>query len=448
MIDSFSEKAKIYLTDIEKRNVFPTKEALKNLSNLDIDLQDTPISPETVLNELDAFGSPATVASNGNRYFGFVIGGSIPAALGANLLAGIWDQNAFSETSSPLGAYIETICAKWLNALMDLPENTGVGFVTGATMANFTALAAARHDLLKQEGWDAENDGLFGAPPITVLVSEEVHASLLKALSLVGFGKNRVVRIPTDDQGRIKANRIPKISGPTIICLQAGTVNTGAFDPTDSICDMAHSSGAWVHIDGAFGLWAKVSPEKQYLVKGSEKADSWSLDAHKWLNVPYDSGIVFVKNSKALTGAMSVNASYLVQGNNRDPLNYVPEMSRRARGIEIWAALRSLGKQGLIDMINRNCALAKRFADKLHDAGFSILNEVELNQVLVSFGEPDLTNKIVKKIQEDGTCWCGSTVWKNQTAMRISVSSWRTTESDIDLSAAAVIRIAKEELKK
>lgn len=448
IIDSFSEKAKTYLKNVDTRSVSPTKEALLNLTKLDVPLQDSSIDSALVLQELDSVGSPSTIASTGNRYFGFVIGGSVPAALGANLLAGVWDQNAFSELSSPIASYIETICRKWLNTLLNFPPETEVGFVTGATMANFTALAAARHSLLKRVGWNVESDGLFGAPPITVIVGDEVHASLLKALSLVGFGKNRVVRVPTDNHGRMKPELIPDISGPTIICIQAGNVNTGAFDPADQICEIAHKKNAWVHVDGAFGLWACATPERKQLTKGLEKADSWAIDAHKWLNVPYDTGIVFVKDSKSLTGSMSQNAAYLVQGDNRDPINYVPEMSRRARGIEVWAALRSLGKNGLIDLINRNCTLAVRFADKLRRAGFQILNDVVLNQVLVSFGEPELTNKIIKRVQGDGTCWCGGTVWQNKTAMRISVSSWRTTEDDIDKSADAISRIAKEEISK
>jgi glutamate/tyrosine decarboxylase-like PLP-dependent enzyme len=446
IIDQFSEKAKTFIKTVELRSVSPTHEALVNLKKLDVDLQNFSIDSGAVINELDSIGSPATVASTGGRYFGFVIGGSLPAALGANLLAGVWDQNAFSELSSPIASYVETVCRRWLNSLLNFPVETEVGFVTGATMANFTALAAARHSLLAREGWNVEEDGLFGAPNITVIVGDEVHASLLKALSLVGFGKSRVVRVPTDGQGRMRPDLIPDISGPTIVCIQAGNVNTGAFDPADLICEIAHKKNAWVHVDGAFGLWASAVPEKKHLTKGLEKADSWAIDAHKWLNVPYDCGIVFVKNSRSLTGSMSQNAAYLLQGENRDPVNYVPEMSRRARGIEVWAALRSLGKKGLIDLINRNCALAVLFADKLRRAGFQILNDVELNQVLVSFGNAEVTNEVIKRVQEDGTCWCGGTIWKNQTAMRISVSSWRTTEDDVEKSANAIIRIANEEI--
>jgi glutamate/tyrosine decarboxylase-like PLP-dependent enzyme len=448
IIDLFSERSKIYLNSVENRNVFPTPDALTNLRKLDNGLQDSPVSSAKVFDELDTFGSPATVTTCGSRYFGFVIGGSVPAALGANLMAGVWDQNAGLEIASPVSSYLEDVCRKWLISLLNLPPETQAGFVTGATMANFTALAAARHSLLEKSGWNVEEDGLFGAPPFTVIIGEEAHVSLLKAISLLGLGRNRVVRVPCDNQGRMRVDLFPEISGPTLVCIQAGNVNTGSFDPADVLCDMAHRKNAWVHVDGAFGLWANVSSERKYLTRGLEKADSWATDAHKWLNVPYDSGIAFVKDSKSLTASMSQNAAYLIQTGSRDPYIYVPELSRRARGVEIWAALHSMGRNGLADLINRNCDLAEAFADQLKSAGFQILNDVVLNQVLVSFGDHALTNRIIKRIQEDGTCWCGGTIWQNQTAMRISVSSWRTTRDDIDKSAAAMIRIAREEIVK
>ncbi len=446
IIDLFSEKAKAYALNTETRKVFPTPEALNNLNRLNIELQDHPVSSERVLEELDTIGSPATVTSTGGRYFGFVIGGSLPVAVGANLMAGIWDQNAGLEVSSPISSYLENISRGWLNSLLHLPPETEAGFVTGATMANFTALASARHSLLARQGWNVEEDGLFGAPPINVIIGEEAHVSLLKALSLLGLGMKRVIRVPCDNQGRMRANLIPHFQGPTIVCIQAGNVNTGAFDPADEICRIAHDKNAWVHVDGAFGLWANATGERRHLTRGVENADSWATDAHKWLNIPYDSGIAFVKDAKALTAAMSQNASYLVQTGNRIPFVYVPEMSRRARGVEVWAALRMLGKKGLADMINRNCDLAAVFAEKLRSAGFKILNDVVLNQVLVSFGDTEITNRVIKRIQEEGTCWCGGTTWQNQTAMRISVSSWKTTREDIDKSAGAIIKIAKEEI--
>jgi glutamate/tyrosine decarboxylase-like PLP-dependent enzyme len=445
LIDDFSVIAKEYLGKIDTRDVFPSDKAIDDLKKLNIALQDESTHPEKVLNELDEIGSPATVASTGKRYFGFVVGGSLPAALAANLLAGVWDQNAGMEAASPISSFIEEVCQKWLVDILNLPIETGVGFVTGATMANFTALAAARHALLEKMGWNVEEDGLFGAPLINVIVGEEVHVSILKALSMLGLGRNRIIRIPVDSQGRIRAELIPIMVEPTIICVQAGNVNTGAIDPIDSVCEIAQKMNAWVHVDGAFGLWANVTPNRDYLTKGIEKADSWATDAHKWLNIPHDSGLVFVRDVKHLTASMSTSAAYLVEGKKRDPFCYVPELSRRARGIEIWAALRSLGKSGLHDLIDRNCEHAKIFAEKLQRAGFKILNEIVLNQILVSFGDADYTNRVIKRIQEDGTCWCGGTVWQNQTAMRISISSWKTTEKDIVDSAEAVIRIANEE---
>jgi glutamate/tyrosine decarboxylase-like PLP-dependent enzyme len=447
IIDLFSQKAKAYVQNTPLRDVYPSREALSNLNHFNVELQDYPLISETVLNELDTYGSPATVANTGGRYFGFVIGGALPAAVGANLMAGIWDQNAGLEVTSPVAATLEKVSRKWLNSLLNLPAETEVGFVTGATMANFTALAAARHSILEKAGWNVEEDGLFGAPPITVIIGAEAHVSVLKALSLLGMGKNRVIRVPCDNQGRMKADAFPNIAGPAIVCLQAGNVNTGAFDPADELCDLAHKKNAWVHIDGAFGLWANAVPEKRHLTRGLEKADSWATDAHKWLNTPYDSGIAFVKDAKSLTASMSQNAAYLIQDGSRDPYVYVPEMSRRARGIEVWAALRSMGRKGLAEMINSHCELAVYFAEKLKSSGFHIINDVVLNQVLVSFGEPDITNRILKRIQDDGTCWCAGTVWQNQTAMRISISSWKTTREDIDQCANAILKIAKEEVR-
>jgi glutamate/tyrosine decarboxylase-like PLP-dependent enzyme len=448
MIDAFSDIAKDYLKSINSRKVFPALEDIERMKRLDIPLQDHSIEPLEVMNELDEFGSPATVASAGNRYFGFVIGGASPAPLAANLLAGVWDQNAGIEVASPISSFIETICRKWLIGLLKLPVEVEVGFVTGATLANFTGLAAARHALLKRAGWDVEKDGLFNAPPIQVILGEEVHVSILKALSMLGLGRNNVKKVPVDSQGRMKANLIPKCSEPSIVCVQAGNVNTGAFDPINEICEIASLSNAWVHVDGAFGLWASVSPRYTHLVEGIHKADSWAMDTHKWLNVPYDSGIVLVRNKEHLISSMSTDAAYLISGINREPFRYVPELSRRARGIEIWAALRSLGKKGLASLIESSCDKATLFANKLSAAGYRVLNDVVLNQVLVSFGDSKTTKRVIQRVQEDGTCWCGGTEWQGQTAMRISVSSWRTTENDVEESSNVIIRIANEENRK
>jgi glutamate/tyrosine decarboxylase-like PLP-dependent enzyme len=396
----------------------------------------------SVLDTLDRIGSPATMGMAGRRYFGFVIGGSLPAALAANWLAGAWDQCAGLFASSPIGAVLEEISLDWLLDVLELPPATGGAFVTGATMANFTALAAARDSVLARAGWDVEADGLFGAPPITVVVGDEVHPSLMKALGMLGLGRSRIVRVPVDGQGRMRAAEVPPLNGPAIVCTQAGNVNTGAFDPAAEICARAHLSGAWVHVDGAFGLWAAACPKYAHLTDGIAGADSWATDAHKWLNVPYDSGLAFVRDAASLQRAMSVTAAYLPLGERREPSQFTPELSRRARGVEIWAALKSLGRIGLADMIERNCRLARRFATELQRAGCEILNEVVLNQVLVSFGDATHTRQVIERVQREGTCWCGPTDWQGRTAMRISVSSWATRDEDVDRSVAAILRAA------
>ena len=444
LIREAARRSARYIDDLKERSVAPPTEAVERLTGFDLPLPEEPIAPIKVLQELDDLGSAATVASAGPRYFGFVTGGSLPAALAANYLAGAWDQNAVFHVASPTTAFLEEVCRRWLVALFGLPPEAGVGFVTGATMANFSALAAARHALLGRLGWDVETHGLFGAPPITVMVGAEVHVSVLKALSLLGLGRERVVRVAVDGQGRMRPEAIPALSEPAIICIQAGNVNTGAFDPAGEICAIAQTSNSWVHVDGAFGLWAAACPDRVHLAAGIPAAHSWATDAHKWLNVPYDSGIVFVRDPQHLQASMSSRAAYLIAGDTREPSHYTPELSRRARGVEIWAALRSLGRFGLADLIERNCRYARRFAAGLKDAGYEVLNEVVLNQVLVSFGSSERTRQVVARIQEDGTCWCGGTEWQGHAAMRISVSSWATTEEDVEGSLKAIIRLASD----
>jgi len=310
-------------------------------------------------------------------------------------------------------------------------------------MANFTALAAARHAMLSKAGWNVEADGLFGAPPLTVILGQEAHPTLLKSLGMLGLGRNRVVRAAVDGQGRMRPDALPKIEGPTILCLQAGNINTGAFDPCEELIDRAHAANAWVHVDGAFGLWAKASPALGSLARGLEQADSWATDAHKWLNVPYDSGLAFSRDAHALRAAMAISAEYLPSHSvHRNPADFTPELSRRARGVEVWAALRSLGKIGVAELIERNCRQAVRFAGGLRAAGHEILNEVVLNQVLVAFGDAERTRSVIAALQREGTCWCGATVWQGRTAMRISVSSWATTDADVERSLDAMLRVA------
>jgi glutamate/tyrosine decarboxylase-like PLP-dependent enzyme len=442
LLNLTAETAARYLENLDERSVAPSPEALLGLTELRQPLAELPMEPECVLEILDRIGSPATMGMAGPRYFGFVIGGSLPAALAANWLAGAWDQCPGLFAASPVGTVLEEVSLGWLLDVLTLPADCGGAFVTGATVANFTALAAARHRVLEHAGWDVESDGLFGAPPITVVIGDEAHPSLIKALGMLGLGRARVLRVPVDGQGRMLAREMPALSGPAIVCMQAGNVNTGAFDPAAEICERAHSSEAWVHIDGAFGLWAAASPRYAHLVEGAAEADSWATDAHKWLNVPYDSGLAFVRDAAALKSAMSLTAAYLPQGGHREPSQYTPELSRRARGVKIWAALKSLGRSGLTDLIERNCRLARRVADALQQGGCEILNEVVLNQVLVSFGDDTRTRQVIERVQRDGTCWCGPTEWQGGTAMRISVSSWATQDQDVERSVAAILRAA------
>jgi glutamate/tyrosine decarboxylase-like PLP-dependent enzyme len=443
LLQDVASRATRYLDDVRQRRVSPSPDALREMQRFAVELQDDSIDAAKVLAELDTLGSPATVACTGGRYFGFVTGGALPAPLAANMLAAAWDQNSGLEVQSPIAAHLERVCRDWMIALLGLPAQTEIGFVTGATMANFTGLAAARHSVLRAQGWDVEAQGLFGAPPLTVVVGDEVHVSLMKGLGMLGLGRERVVRVPVDGQGRLIAARLPAIDGPSIVCLQAGNVNTGAFDPIGEVAARLHGTGAWIHVDGAFGLWAAASSQKRALISGIDLADSLATDAHKWLNVPYDSGLVFVRDARALYAAMSANAAYFPEGQTRDPQRFVPEGSRRARAIEVWAALRSLGRRGLAEMIERNCRHAERFANELRKAGYQVLNDVVLNQVLVSFGAPEVTRRVIAAIQQEGTCWCGGTSWQGTLAMRISVSSWATSDADVEQSIAAIVRCAQ-----
>lgn len=440
-----AQLAQAYLDTLPQRSVVPNSTALDALSRLRTPLPDHPTHPNTVIDLLDGIGSPATVATTGGRYFGFVTGGTLPASLAANWLATTWDQNAALSVMSPIAATLEEVTLGWLVDLFGLPSGTGGGFVTGATMANFSGLAAARHRLLQQQGWDVEANGLFGAPPLTVVVGEEVHVSLLKALQLLGFGRERVVRVPVDNQGRMRPAALPPLDERTILCIQAGNVNTGAFDPAPALVEAAQASGAWVHVDGAFGLWAGAVPSRRHLLAGYTEANSWATDAHKWLNVPYDCGIVLVRDPHSLRGAMSATpAAYLAEYEPREPYHYTPEMSRRARGIEVWAALQALGRQGLANMIERNCQQAQQLAEGLAARGYSILNEVVINQVLVSFGSAEATERVINNLQREGIAWAGGTVWQGQRAMRISVSSWATTDADIEQTIAALDHLAQQ----
>jgi glutamate/tyrosine decarboxylase-like PLP-dependent enzyme len=428
-----------YLDSLQHRPVFPSQDQLSELSKLEFKLPEDSTDPVEVMKLLHSIGSPGTVATAGGRYFGFVIGGTLPSALAANCLSAAWDQCAGLQVLSPVGEKLELVAGNWLKQLLGLPDTAGVGFVSGATMGNFTGLATARHALLTQLGWNVEAKGLFGAPEIQVVVGEEVHVSILKALSLLGFGSERVVRIPVDDQGRMRVDALDFDEGPTIVCLQAGNVDTGAVDPMKKLITIAKAKNAWVHVDGAFGLWAAASGQYRNLVQGVEMADSWSVDLHKWLNVPYDSGVVISRFPEFTRAAMSINAAYLPPG-TPGPYQLTPGMSRKARGVEAYAALLSLGKSGVASLIEDSCRHAVAFAEGLRQAGYRILNDVVLNQVLVDFG--DSTAEIIAALQEDRTCWTAGTKWQGKAAMRISVSSWATTNEDIRKSLEAMIRIA------
>ena len=438
-----AEVACRYVHDIPERRVFPGESDILNLAKFREPFPYAPTEPMEVLAKLNELGSPATVASTGGRYFGFVQGGTLPVSLAANWLAGAWDQNAALRVMSPVAAELEDVVLQWVCDALGIPKQCEGGLVTCATTANFTALAAARHALLARTGWNVEDDGMFGAPPLQVVVGDEVHASMLKALSLAGFGKKRLVRVEADSQGRMRADKLPPLNERTILCIQAGNVNTGAFDPAMELCARAHEQGAWVHVDGAFGLWAGASPKYKHLTAGFELADSWATDAHKWPNVNYDSGIVLVKDGLALRSAMTMTAAYLDAGALREPMYHTPEASRRARAVELWAAMKSLGRSGLSSLIEQTCSHAHQFANGFQSAGYEVLNEVVINQVLVSFGKPETTQEVIRRVQDQGTCWCGGTVWQGKSAMRVSVSSWATTDADVELSLQAILRTAR-----
>ncbi|MES1240621.1 MAG: aminotransferase class V-fold PLP-dependent enzyme [Acidobacteriota bacterium] len=435
-----------FLDGLPDRRVGQAASADELRSALGGPLPDRGEAPAAVLEHLARGADPGLVAMAGPRYFGFVIGGHLPAALAADWLTSTWDQNATLYVTSPANSVAEEVSSAWLLDLLGLPATASVGFVTGAQMANFTCLAAARHEVLRQAGWDVEANGLFGAPEIDVVLGADAHVTVLIALQMLGLGRQRVRRVETDGQGRMKADSLRAVlregSGPLIVCAAAGNVNTGAFDPLEEVVAAARERGAWVHVDGAFGLWAAAAPGLRDLVRGAGGADSWAVDAHKWLNVPYDCGLAIVANPRAHKTSMTAAASYIPPSESqRDPYDFTPEFSRRARGFTVWAALRSLGRSGVGELVERCCALARRMADRLRgEPGVEILNDVVLNQVLVRFGDSDdQTREVIRRVQEEGTCWLGGSTWRGRAAMRVSVSNWSTTEADVDVSAEAIL---------
>lgn len=431
------DRALGYLGTLADRPAAPDPAAVEGLDGLDFALPEGGLPAADVLGMLDEYGSPGTVASGGPRYFGFVNGATLPVAQAACWLTAAWDQNAALDVMSPAAARLGRVALRWVADLLGLPAGTGGGFVTGATVANAACLAAARDAVLSRQGWDAAARGLVGAPPVTVVVGDEVHATVRKALGIVGLGRDRAVVLPVDGQGRIDPRDLPGLAGPAIVCLQAGNVNTGASDPFPELIGWARRHGAWVHVDGAFGLWAAASPALAGQVAGVAGADSWATDCHKWLNTTYDCGIALVRDPSALAGAMGATAAYLV-GQADEAMHLTPQSSQRARGAEIWAALATLGTDGVAGLVDSACRLARRFAAGLRAAGFDVLNDVVLNQVLVSFGTARRTDEVIAAVQRDGTCWCGPTTWQGVRAMRISVIGWSTTDDDIDRSIAAV----------
>jgi glutamate/tyrosine decarboxylase-like PLP-dependent enzyme len=406
---------------------------------------------DQIISELIALSEPGLAAMTGPRFFGWVIGGTEPAGVAADWLASAWGQNAGNAAATPSAAAAEEISGRWLLELLDLPRESSVGFVTGATIANFTCLAAARGEVLRRVGWDADKQGLFGAPPIHVVLGEEAHSTVFSALKYLGLGTDRVVSVPTNADGRMRTDAfevaLKKLDGPIIAIAQAGHINSGAFDPFDEIAPLVHAKGGWLHVDGAFGLWARVAPDLAYLARGVEQADSWGTDGHKWLQTPHDCGYAIVRDRNAHRRAMLIAASYLPEGEERHPADYAPELSRRARGFPTWAMIRALGRAGIADMVSRHCALARRFAQKLAEEPYvEILNEVALNQIAVRLGKDmdgersdALTQRTIARIQQEGECFVGGAHWRGRQIIRISVIGASTTEADIDRSAEAIL---------
>lgn len=429
-----------YMGKINDRPVFPSVKSIQQLSVFDEPLPEKSGNPDEILNLLHKYGSPSTVAQTGGRYFGFVNGNSIPIALATKWLSDIWDQNCALYVMSPIVSHLEAICEKWLKELFKLPSGTVAGLVSATSTATMCGIAAGRNEILRRQDWDINLKGLFGAPPIRIVIGEQAHATVIKALSLLGFGEEQIERVPVDSQGRMDADKLPLLDERTIVILQAGNVKSGSFDPFVKIGNQANNAGSWIHIDGAFGLWAAASSEKKFLTKGIEKADSWSVDAHKTLNAPYDCGIILCKNSEALTMAMQASGSYIRYSEKRDGMFFTHEMSRRARAIELWVTLKYLGRSGVEEIVDGLCDRAQQFQEQLSSAGFNILNEVVFNQILVSCDTAEETNETLKNIQESGECWCGGSKWNGEPVIRISVCSWATTAKDIDRSVAAFIK--------
>ncbi|PKN99362.1 MAG: aspartate aminotransferase family protein [Chloroflexi bacterium HGW-Chloroflexi-4] len=436
-----------YLDGIFEREVYPNDIALQNLKHFDEPMPIDADDPASMLKLLHDYGSPATVATTGGRYFGLVVGGSFAPVLAVKWLADVWDQLAPLYVTSPIMAKLETVSEQWMNDLLGLPKDCAMGLVSGTSMATMVGFAAARYELLRRADWDVNTKGLFGAPPIRVVVGAEAHSSVFKALAILGLGKDRVELVPVDEQGRMRADKVPALDDNTLLILQAGNVNSGSFDPIDEICDMANKAGAWVHVDGAFGLWAAASKNKQYLTMGMEKADSWSVDGHKTLNTPYDCGIVICRDRNAMITAMQASGDYILYSDQRDGMLYSPDMSRRGRAVELWATLKLLGKSGVEELVDGLCDRACQFATDITTEGFNVLNDVVFNQVLVTCGSPEETAATLRNLQRSGECWCGSGKWHEMPVIRVSVCSWATTEEDISRTVRAFVKARRDSCK-
>ena len=439
LLDQARQFAADYIDGLERRRVFPDKKSLQAMDALDEPLPESPSEPSFVLQQLHQIGSNAAVNQTAGRYFGFVNGGSLPVGLAARWMADVSDQNTAHYVMSPLNSRLEEICERWMASLLGLPEGTAAGFVSGTTIANFSGLCAGRNELLRRRGWDVAKRGLYGAPRIRIIAGADAHAAVHKSISMLGLGSDNVELVPADDQGRMRPDRIPKLNESALIVAQAGNVNSGAIDPIGKICDRVRESGSWVHIDGAFGLWACAVPSMREMCDGIEKADSWSLDAHKTLNVPYDSGMILCRDREALTSAFKASASYFQWSEHRDSMNFRPSMSNRARVIELWAVLKTLGREGVQQLVEQLCQNARLFARLLSEQDFQIHNDVVFNQVLVSCGDDALTKATLENIQRSGECWCGGSAWHGRSVIRISICDWATSTKEIERTVRAFV---------
>lgn len=433
-----------YIKNVDSMRVYPSPEDLEQLQIFDTPLGNEPETTESIISQLHKYGSPATVAQTGGRYFGFVCGGILPSALASKWLTDTWDQNPAMYVLSPIAAKIEAVTEKWLVDLLGLPSETVAGYVSGSSTATIIGLTTGRNHLLNQLGYDIFGEGLFNAPRIKVVLGEVAHSTVYKALSIIGLGNERIKIVPNDIQGRILVDQLPELDNKTLLILQAGHVNTGDFDNFKYICQIAKKAGAYVHIDGAFGLWAAANPHFKHLTAGMELADSWSVDGHKTLNTPYDNGILLCKHKQLLIHSMHMVGSYIILSDERDNMLYTSEMSRRARAIDLWATLKGLGKKGVAELVWELHQKAVYFGEILRSGGLEILNDIVFNQVLARFKSDKKTDALIKAIQASGVCWLGGAKWQGHSVMRISVSSYKTTYEDLDVSAKTIIRLAKE----